>query len=59
VTPYIVKPIDDPATVALPTDAVIGKAGRAAEERDTAAAGGPTTISPAPGLAGAGGFVVE
>ena len=59
VTPYIVKPIDDPATVALPTDAVIGKAGRAAEERETAAAGGPTTISPAPGLAGAGGFVVE
>jgi len=59
VTPYIVKPIDDPATVALPTDAVIGKAGRAAEERDTAAAGGPTTISPAPGLAGGGGFVVE
>jgi pilus assembly protein CpaC len=59
VTPYIVKPIDDPAAVALPTDAVIGKAGRAAEERDTAAAGGPTTISPAPGLAGAGGFVVE
>jgi pilus assembly protein CpaC len=59
VTPYIVKPIDDPAMVALPTDAVIGKAGRAAEKRATAAAGGSTTISPAPGLAGAGGFVVE
>jgi pilus assembly protein CpaC len=59
VTPYIVKPIDDPAMVALPTDAVIGKAGRAAEKRAAAAAGGSTTISPAPGLAGAGGFVVE
>jgi pilus assembly protein CpaC len=60
VTPYIVKPIDDPAAVALPTDGVIGPAGRrAAEESTTVSARQPTTISPAPGLAGAGGFVVE
>ncbi|MDF2764938.1 MAG: putative CpaC, partial [Rhodospirillales bacterium] len=60
VTPYIVKPIDDPAAVALPTDAVIGPQGRrAAQESASAAARQPTTISPAPGLAGAGGFVVE
>ena len=60
VTPYIVKPIDDPTAVALPTDAVIGPAGRkAAEETAKTAARQPTTISPAPGLAGAGGFVVE
>jgi pilus assembly protein CpaC len=60
VTPYIVKPIDDPLAVALPTDAVIGAAGRRfAQENATSATNQPTAISPAPGLAGAGGFVVE
>lgn len=60
VTPYIVKPIDDPLAVALPTDAVIGAAGRrAAQESAASAARQPAAISPAPGLAGAGGFVVE
>ena len=60
VTPYVVKPIDDPAAVALPTDAVIGPAGRrVAHDKAGPATGSQTTISPAPGLAGAGGFVVE
>ena len=60
VTPYVVKPIDDPAAVALPTDAVIGPAGRrVAQDNAGPATGSQTTISPAPGLAGAGGFVVE
>ena len=60
ITPYIVKPIDDPTAVALPTDAVIGPAGRrVAEDKAAPASGSQTTISPAPGLAGAGGFVVE
>ena len=60
VTPYIVKPIDDPTAIALPTDAVIGPSGRRVAEEDAAAKGqSQTTISPAPGLAGAGGFVVE
>lgn len=60
VTPYIVKPIDDPTAVALPTDAVMGPAGRrVAQEGSASKSGQPTAISPAPGLAGAGGFVVE
>jgi pilus assembly protein CpaC len=60
ITPYIVKPIDDPTAVALPTDAVIGPAGRrVAQDKAAPASGSQTTISPAPGLAGAGGFVVE
>ncbi|HXV26019.1 MAG TPA: type II and III secretion system protein family protein [Alphaproteobacteria bacterium] len=60
VTPYVVKPIDDPRAVALPTDAVIGTAGRRAAETSAASASTnqPTAISPAPGLAGSGGFVV-
>ncbi len=60
VTPYVVKPIDDRRAVALPTDAVIGASGRrAAEESAALASNQSTAISPAPGLAGAGGFVVE
>ncbi len=60
VTPYVVKPIDDPTAIALPTDAAIGPEGRrAAQESAGSASHQPTAISPAPGLAGAGGFVVE
>jgi pilus assembly protein CpaC len=60
VTPYIVKPIDDPAAVALPTDGVIGETGRRFVENGAAApAAQSTAISPATGLAGGGGFVVE
>ncbi|MCI0429475.1 MAG: type II and III secretion system protein family protein [Rhodospirillales bacterium] len=60
VTPYVVKPIDDPTAVALPTDAVIGPEGRRAAQESAGSASHPSTaISPAPGLAGAGGFVVE
>jgi pilus assembly protein CpaC len=60
VTPYIVKPIDNPVAVALPTDAVMGETGRRFVENGAAStAAQSTAISPAPGLAGGGGFVVE
>ena len=60
VTPYIVKPVDDPTAIALPTDATIGKAGRrVAQDKATSSTNQPTTIAPTTGLAGAGGFLVE
>ena len=60
VTPYIVKPVDDPAAIAMPTDATIGKAGRrVAQDKAASTSSQPTTIAPTTGLAGAGGFLVE
>ena len=55
VTPYIVKPVDDPTAIALPTDATIGKAGRrVAQDKATSSTNQPTTIAPTTGLAGGG-----
>ncbi len=55
VTPYIVQPITDPATVALPNDAAIGPEG---SQKLSLAPGAPSGADTS-GLIGPAGFVIE